>query len=456
MSPPIALDVTRLFLGPLSVTPRGIDRVAFGYARHLLEEWDGECVATLPTPWGVQCFDRQPALRLVDFVERLWRETVEAEEDSVYQQVKAWLTGRLSAATSPGRARELGLGRMTGEFIRLILNFGFPVGRSAVRRIPSNAIYLNTGHFGLESRRALGWLDRRPDVKPVFMLHDTIPIENAEYVSPQSRQFHQKIVANTARYAAGIIVTTGAAGESVRREIQRCGRSDVAIGAVPLPVPPAFLGAAEPDPDLSGVPYFVICGAVDPRKNHLLLLKVWRELVLQDGPSAPKLVIIGPRHRTSDAVLDMLERCELIRDHVIEVSGMSSPGLRRILTGARALLMPSFAEGFGIPIIEALAVGTPVIASDLAAHREVGGNYVTYLSPIDGLGWLSAVRAHAMNSSSESDRRKRLESYRPWTWADYFRQVEPFIENLAHSRGERELVTSDGAGGPQLQVLANP
>jgi glycosyltransferase involved in cell wall biosynthesis len=90
----------------------------------------------------------------------------------------------------------------------------------------------------------------------------------------------------------------------------------------------------------------------------------------------------------------MLDKCSLIKDFVIEIDGLSTPALRQILSGARALLMPSFAEGFGIPIIEALAVGTPVIASDLAAHREVGATSVTYLSPIDGIGWLTAIQAH--------------------------------------------------------------
>jgi glycosyltransferase involved in cell wall biosynthesis len=174
----------------------------------------------------------------------------------------------------------------------------------------------------------------------------------------------------------------------------------------------------------------VICGAIDPRKNHLLLLNIWRELVGTDGPAAPKLVLVGSRWHTSDAVVNMLERCRVIHDHVIEVAGLSTPALRQLVTGARAVLMPSFAEGFGIPIIEALAQRTPVIASDLASHREVGGKHVTYLSPIDGLGWLSAIRAHT--KSDLDDRygpRALVATYRPWTSAEYFCRIEPFILN---------------------------
>ena len=75
--------------------------------------------------------------------------------------------------------------------------------------------------------------------------------------------------------------------------------------------------------------------------------------------------------------------------------------------GARAVLLPSFAEGFGMPVAEALAAGVPVIASDIAALREVGGDVPEYLDPIDGLGWLdddprlcaSRIRRAARRSS---------------------------------------------------------
>ncbi len=66
--------------------------------------------------------------------------------------------------------------------------------------------------------------------------------------------------------------------------------------------------------------------------------------------------VIGARWRTSSDVIDILEKCESIQDHVIEVAGLSTPGVRQLLFQARALLMPSFAEGFGLPIVEALAV----------------------------------------------------------------------------------------------------
>jgi glycosyltransferase involved in cell wall biosynthesis len=152
---------------------------------------------------------------------------------------------------------------------------------------------------------------------------------------------------------------------------------------------------------------------------------------MRGGPNSPKLVLVGSRSRTTGAVVDMLEKCQIIKNHVVEIGGLSSSELCQVLAGARALLMPSFAEGFGLPIIEALALGTPVIASDLATHREAGGSYATYLSPLDGPGWLAAIRTHANDDVSESRARAFARSYRPRTWSDYFHAVEPFICSTA-------------------------
>jgi glycosyltransferase involved in cell wall biosynthesis len=92
--------------------------------------------------------------------------------------------------------------------------------------------------------------------------------------------------------------------------------------------------------------------------------------------------------------------------------------------------MPSLAEGFGLPIIEALAVGTPVIASDLPAHREVAGNLAIYRDPTDGRGWLADVCMLADGRRTASEIRRRVGEYRPTTWGEYFNRIERFLKTF--------------------------
>jgi glycosyltransferase involved in cell wall biosynthesis len=135
----------------------------------------------------------------------------------------------------------------------------------------------------------------------------------------------------------------------------------------------------------------------------------------------------------------MLERCPGLRGLVHEVPRCADAALARWLRHARALLFPSFAEGYGIPLVEALSVGTPVIASDLPVFRELAGTIPDYLDPLDGPGWRRAILDYAR---AEDDGRAatpgaraaqlaRLQGWRAPTWAQHFAQVEAFMARLA-------------------------
>jgi glycosyltransferase involved in cell wall biosynthesis len=426
MTPPIAFDLTRLFLGPIIPTPRGIDRVDLGYATHFLEQWRGDCVATLPTPLGVRAVEREAALRLCHFVASVWGERTPPGEDPALQFVKRNLAGTeketVRVQSSPANVKRTVLG-----LLRSIAESGGLVGNDGIRTIPENAVYLNTGHLGLSFEWMISWLRRRTDVKPIFMLHDTIPIDHPEYVSPVAKRVHSNMLDNAARYAHGVIVTTEMVRHCIAREIRKRGREDVPIVAARLPVAQDFCRSQCPDPDLQGHRYFIVCGSIEPRKNHALLLHVWRRLTEEYGESAPKLVIVGTPWRQSAPLVYAVCRSTELRRNVMIASGLSTPALQRLIQSAAGLLMPSFIEGFGLPIVEALACGTPVIASDLPAHREAGGLEVTYLDPKSPEAWLAAVRDHLIR---QADLRNTVSNHRAWTWHDYARCIEPFVDAI--------------------------
>jgi glycosyltransferase involved in cell wall biosynthesis len=430
MATPIAYDTVRLLLGSLAATPRGIDRVDLRYARYFFETWPGDCVGTLPTPWGVRWYDRQRVLQGLDRLEQLWLETLRSDEDHVLGRIKGRLSGKHEPRNQKsGEDRRHVLGSAS-RLLNVLSLKDFSFGASVVRSVPKNAIYVNVGQVGLAIPRIISWLRRRPDVKPVFMLHDVIPLERPELVSSKDYRRHGTIVDRTARYASGLISSTNAARDAVLNALSLRGRSDIPVEAVPLPVAPVFLANDGPDRELDEHDYFVVCGTIEPRKNHLLLLNVWRELVRRRGERAPKLVIVGSPGWGAEPVLRMLRQARLLHGRVIFARGLSSPALRRLVAHARALLMPSFAEGFGLPVIEALAVGTPVIASDLPAHREIAGDLAIYRDPTDGPGWLAAICMFVDGNGEAAEMRRRVGAYKPGTWGQYFLRIERFLKTF--------------------------
>ena len=162
MTPTVALDLTCLFIAPLNTTPRGIDRVELAYARHFLNNWAGDCVATLPTPWGVRFFDRARALRFLSIVELLWREQISLDQDDLYKSIMLAIQGRVPARSAFRDPRSTFLAKTNG-FLQLVAKAGFSFGHSCRHSLPQKAIYLNVGQ--LEILRAFfWWLRRRPDV----------------------------------------------------------------------------------------------------------------------------------------------------------------------------------------------------------------------------------------------------------------------------------------------------
>ncbi len=427
---PFAYDVSRLFLGPLSRTPRGIDRVDIEYARHFFRHSTDECYAVLPTIWGVRCYPRDRVLRGLDRLEQLWAEHVVPEEDQAYRSVRARLRGEASGF--PRGARH-GVPAMAARLGSLLRATGIDFGTSVDKGLPPGTAFLNIGQITLALPFTLRWLERRRDIRPFFMLHDVIPLERPEYVEPSAVKGHAAMVDQTARLAAGLIVTSQAAKAAVLDELRRRGAPDLPTVALPLPVQAVFRQPADPDPALAQVPYFVVCGAIEHRKNQLMLLEVWRRLLRGSqfaGEKTPHLVIVGSPGWQGKAIRDRFERSADVSNRVHVVSGLSTPALHRLLSGARGLLMPSLSEGFGLPVLEAGRLGIPVVASDIPAHREIGPPDAVFVDPIDGPGWEAAIRTLLDRERAA----KATDDYGALTWDAYFVELRDFMDKVLKTR----------------------
>ncbi|CAE6718946.1 glycosyltransferase family 4 protein [Paraburkholderia haematera] len=296
-----------------------------------------------------------------------------------------------------------------------------------LRETRLNGVLLHTSHNGMEFGRYYRAMTKR-DIRPVFMVHDLIPLTHAEYCRPGVDATHRHRMHTALRHASGLITNSQATLDSLAAEAQRAGLklppsvvARLASGVTQRPL------AQRPLPS----PYFVMLGTIEPRKNHWFILHVWRRLVEQLGAGAPKLVVIGRRGWECENVLDMLERCESLKGVVIEEAHCSDEQLHAYLQHAQALLFPSFVEGYGMPLAEAFALKVPVLASDLDVFHEIADDIPDYLDPLDGPGWLARIQAYAQAHSPARDAQSiRIERFREPTWAEHFEHVDSFLETL--------------------------
>ena len=287
-------------------------------------------------------------------------------------------------------------------------------------------VYLNIGHTGLDAPGLPGWVKRRK-LRPVFLIHDLIPITHPEFCRAGERARHRARMRHALDCAEGIIANSAATLTALESFAQ------TERYAMPGSVV-AWLGADEQVPpierDPGEHPYFVIIGTIEARKNHLLLLHLWERLVEQLGAAAPRLMLVGQRGWEADEVFALLDRSPRLREHVLELGRCSDARMLALLDGARALLMPSFIEGFGIPVIEALQRGTPVIASDLPVFREIAGNIPLYLDPLDGQHWERAIRDFSGDCPERTRQLAAMPGFRAPDWAAHFARVDHWLDTF--------------------------
>ncbi len=397
----IALDLSRLLSRAGRGTPTGIDRVELAFAEHLLASGRPVCFAAVAASGRLALLPDRPAQKFVNAIGTAWRGGHDRERQD--RKVRH-IARQAHIALLANRERALTV-QMQED--------GTP------------PIYLLVSHHHLERRGMIARLKERTAARFVCLIHDLIPIEFPEYAKPGQAENHLRRIETAAELGDALIVNSGVTRDALMPHLDRAGRAPpVLVAPFGADLPPA--AAAGPPP--INRPYFVYVSTIEARKNHLLLLNLWRQMALELGDSAPLLVLVGQRGWETENVIDMLDRSPGIRSTVIEHNSLPDNEMVGLLKGARAMLLPSFAEGFGFPLIEALQLGIPALCSDIPALRETGDVVPEYFDPLDGVGWRAAILDYARpGSPRRAAQLRRLQSWQAPRWDDYFATVDRFI-----------------------------
>jgi glycosyltransferase involved in cell wall biosynthesis len=229
----------------------------------------------------------------------------------------------------------------------------------------------------------------------VTVVHDVAFRRHPEFFSPFERRWMNRAIPFTMRRAARIVtVSSFSLGEIVA-----CfGLDPARISVAHEAADPIF----ERTPSMpSGVdpPYVLAVGNLQPRKNLAVLLGAFREL---SRPVRERLVIAGQASLGAEAL--RRDAADLERSGRVVFTGyVPDERLVGLLAGATAFAYPSVYEGFGLPVLEAMAAGTPALVADIPVMREIAGNAAVRLPAHDPSAWARAIERLAADPARRAE-----------------------------------------------------
>jgi glycosyltransferase involved in cell wall biosynthesis len=319
-------------------------------------------------------------------------------------------TGRYSAELAAGLARTAGAGDEVTGWTAWHRDLGAArvPGVSGPRRLP-----LPRRPLAEAWRRGVGPRPSHADVVHaptlqvppatsaplVVTIHDAVPWTHPETMTPRGVAWHRAMAGHAATRASAVVVPTRAVADELMRHLPVEGRVHVVgEGVSDRLAVPADAARRSRMLALPSGPFLLSLATLEPRKGLDVLLEA---LAAPGAPQVPLLLVGQPGWGGVDPVRAAGE-LGLPAGRVRALGRLSDPDLATVLSRSSALVAPSRAEGFGLPVLEAMAAGVPVISSQAAALVEVGGG-ATVTTPVGDAGALAEALARVLDDRELRD-----------------------------------------------------
>jgi len=219
-------------------------------------------------------------------------------------------------------------------------------------------------------------------VPKLVIIHDLVYALQPEYVVPNHRKFLSALTKQALINCTKVIVNS----ESTKRDLLKVHKTNKPIVTIAPAVDADFYTPASSEQinqikakyGISG-DYTLFLSTLEPRKNVASLIKAYSALS-SEVRSKYKLVLAGKKGWLDDEIQEL---CETMGDHVIRTGRVETIDKPALYSGASVFAFPSAYEGFGMPILEAMACGTPVITSNVSSMPEVAGDAAVIVNPKD-------------------------------------------------------------------------
>ena len=270
----------------------------------------------------------------------------------------------------------------------------------------------------------------------VFTVYDLIPLTHPEWAIPSAVRHFKPRVRHYARRADLIVGISKATARDVVEYLKVPEEKVVTV----YPGTTSLIRASEDKIrtakeryNISGN-YFLFVSRLDPRKNLTRLFKAFE----RSGLSTDfEFVVAGPKGWRMEEMLKTWNTVKC-RDRIRRIDYVADDDLSALYSGASFFVYPSLVEGFGLPILEAMSVGCPVLTSNVSSMPEVAGDAVLYVDPYD----IDSIADGLHRLASDSDLRQKLtlsgyERVRIFTWEKTAAEMIAIYERAHESFGKK-------------------
>jgi glycosyltransferase involved in cell wall biosynthesis len=276
------------------------------------------------------------------------------------------------------------------------------------------------------------------------MCYDTIPAKSPHLV-PEGFSTHFKKYLSELAWSADHLVCIS---ESTQLDIGTLAKQQG------LPVVPATSvirlgshiqesrGTQKPGFSLAQRPYVLFVSTIEKRKNHSLLLKVIEALNHDLGSEFPEFIFVGMRGWNVDELYRDLSLNPLLRRldgrPIVKIlDQVDDQELAELYSNALFTVFPSLSEGWGLPVSESLALGTPVIASSHPAIVEASQGLGVHLDPNDFAAWTAEIRRCITDPSHLSGLRLQAGRFSPLSWEAFASEVFDLFDSRKKLKGDK-------------------
>lgn len=186
---------------------------------------------------------------------------------------------------------------------------------------------------------------------------------------------------------------------------------------------------------LQGRRFVLVVGTIQPRKNHALLLPVWRRLLLEQPADCPILVLAGKKGWHVDELLYFCGRNPDLQKTIKVLDNVSDGQLRWLYENAIFSIYPSLYEGWGLPIAESLAFGRACLSSNASAMTEIAGDLIDYFSPYDSGELFHLVVRYLKDPAWLAEKERSIKAhFRKTSWRQTVEEVVRAVDMVALCR----------------------